>query len=216
MRNQSNRHSIENCSIVTKFIIFSQGFLFDKKERNCFHKNQSNIEEKSPLSSNDFSPVVTGQERPNVNGPINGPINGPVRLGTEGRKMRPTSLNIPNHLGVKHETEKLFQECNLKPCAAEQGKPRLTDGNRKAENAVGCEYVQREEAYSPRASELETQQCGKPVCKDCCKSMSAMENKLENLSACLERLETKFSADVEAIFALLRSRRGQKDFHTQV
>ena len=43
-----------------------------------------------------------------------------------------------------------------------------------------------------------------------------MEAKLENLSTCLEKLETKLSADIEAMFALLRTRKDQADFQTQV
>ncbi|KAL9966325.1 hypothetical protein ACROYT_G024379 [Oculina patagonica] len=81
--------------------------------------------------------------------------------------------------------------------------------------------VAREEAVLSPPSELQTQQCAEPVCRDCCKSLSVMENKLENLSSCLERLETKLSADVEAIFELLRAhseaiRDRKLDFHTQV
>jgi len=200
-----------------------KGFHLAENERNCYSNVESHKEQKSPVSSNDS--VFTRQRGPKVRN-VNGPVNGPVELGRGGMAPRPTSLNLPNHLSVKEEpsstikTKNSIQECDLKPCKAEQAQLRYSDGSRESRTSFGSRNsssaFQKEGACLRRASEQETEQCDQSVCGNCCKSLKAMENKLENLSTCLERLETKLSADVESIFELLRAGRRPKDFHTQV
>ena len=149
-----------------------------------------------------------------------------MELGTGGMAPRPTTLNLPNSLNVKEKdsltsrTDNSFQEFDLKPCVAEQSEPRYPNEIKERRTSSGSKNnpnsLPREDACLRRIYEQETKQCEQPVCRDCCKSLRVMENKLENLSTCLERLETKLSADVESIFELLRARRRQNDFHTQV
>ena len=90
--------------------------------------------------------------------------------------------------------------------------------SRTSSSSENGDSVARVEDVLSSPSKVETEQA---VCKDCCKSLSAMENKLENMSTCLARLETKLSADVEAIFELLRAhsqaiKERKLDVHTEV
>ena len=152
-------------------------------------------------------------------------LNGPVELGTSGIRPRPTSLDLPsNHIQRKEESAPSKSgissiESFLIPCVVEHER-YSNDGNQGRTSKSG-RSVAREEAGLRDSSEVETQQCDRPVCQNCCKSLSTMENRLEQLSSCLERLERKFSTDVEAIFELLRAhseaiRNRKLDFHTQV
>lgn len=157
-----------------------------------------------------------GQRGPKLRN-LNGPVNGRVELRTGRVATRPTSLNIPNHLTMKEQstsrprTETLLRDCDVKPSMAEQAKP--IGLNVTEENRTPC---QRNHGCVQIASELETEQCNQPVCRDCCKSVRAVENKLENLSTSLQRLEAKLSADVESMLEILRASRHLKDVQTQV
>ena len=153
-------------------------------------------------------------------------MNGPVELGTSGIRPRPTSLDLPsNHIHRKEESAasksgNSSPESFLIPCVAEH--ERHSDDGNEVRTSKSRRSVAREEAdLRGSFSEVETQQCDQPICRNCCKSLSTMENRLEKLSSCLERLESKFSTDVEAIFELLRAhseaiRDRKRDFHTQV
>ena len=152
-------------------------------------------------------------------------LNGPVESGTSGVRPRPTSLDLPsNHVQRKEESALTKSgdsslESFVIPCVAEHDR-YSNDGN-EVRTSKTARSVAREEASLRDPSEVETQQCDRPVCQNCCKSLSTMENRLEKLSSCLERLERKFSTDVEAIFELLRAhseaiRNRKLDFHTQV
>lgn len=198
-----------------------QDFLDLKKVNNGFVNVNSQVDE-LPMSPNDSTTIFTPRGTSNAGNAL----NGPVELGTSGIRPRPTSLNLPsNHVHLRDESapsKSEHQESYLIPCVAEH--ERYPNGGKESRTLTASRNggsVTKEEAVLSRPSEIQTQQCDQPVCRDCCKSLSVMENKLENLSSCLERLETKLSADVEAIFELLRAHkeaiRGRKlDFHTQV
>lgn len=194
-------------------------FLFSKNERhNCFSKVQPDIAEKSSLSSNDS--CSSRQEPANLRS-SNGPATkGPLRAEAGGGwKNRPTTLNIPNHLGVEKEASKYenpYRERHSKSCITERDKLKHSNRSRDTEESFASKNVANASACSSGANEQEKERYEQSVCKDCCESFSAMEAKLENLSTCLEKLETKLSADIEAMFALLRTRKDQADFQTQV
>ena len=153
-------------------------------------------------------------------------LNGPVELGASGIRPRPTSLHLPsNHVQRKEESApSKSRNCSLEsfliPCVAEH--ERYSNVGNEVRTSKSGRSVAREEAgLHSSPSEVETQQGDRPICRNCCKSLSTMENRLQKLSSCLERLERKFSTDVEAIFELLRAhseaiRDRKLDFHTQV
>lgn len=201
-----------------------QDFLDAKKVNNGFLNVNSQVDQ-SPTSQNDSTAVFPRQGTSNDRNSL----NGPVELATSGiQPTRPTSLNLPRNRVHRRDdsaplkSENTSQESYLSPCVAEH--ERYPNGGKESRTSSASKNgrsVVREDTVLSRPSELQTQQWDEPVCRDCCKSLSVMENKLENLSSCLERLETKLSADVEAIFELLRAhseaiRDRKLDFHTQV
>jgi len=150
--------------------------------------------------------------------------NGPVESGTSG--IRPTSLDLPsNHNQRKEECDPLKSgnsslESFLIPCVAKHER-YSHDGNEVRTSKTGLSVAREEGGLRGSPSEVATQECDQPVCRNCCKSLGTMEKRLEKLSSGLERLESKFSTDVEAIFELLRAhseaiRDRKMDFHTQV
>ena len=205
-----------------------QGVPLAENERNYYSsKVESQGEHKSPLSTNDSSSVLAWQEGQKVRN-SNGPMNRNAELGTDGITPRPTSLNIPNHLTLKEETsstsktETLVCGYDLKPCVTEQARAKNLDVSKENRASSGFEShshnFHTDDTSSRKASDLRTQQSDGPVCRDCCNSLRAVENKLENLSSSLEKLETKLSADVASIFEILRAHSHQRprDFQTQV
>ena len=215
-------------SLNIEWIIFSQGILLDENERNCCSSvAESHVQQKPPLSANDSSPVLAWQGEPKGRN-SNGPVNRSAELGTEGFTPRPTSLNIPNHLSLKEETSSTSKYetsvCgyDLKPCVTEQARTKNPDVSKENRAPSGfrnhSRTLQTDDTSSWKAYDPGTQQRDQPVCRDCCNSLRAVENKLENLSNSLEKLETKLSADVASIFEILRANRHQrpKDFQTQV
>ena len=170
------------------------------------------------MSSNDS---CSSRQEPSNLRSSNGPAaKGPLRAEAGGGwKNRPTTLNIPNHLGVEKGASKYenpYRERHSKSCITERDKLKHSNRSRDTEGSFASKNVANTSACSSGANEQEKERYEQSVCKDCCKSFSAMEAKLENLSTCLEKLETKLSADIEAMFALLRTRKDQADFQTQV
>lgn len=170
------------------------------------------------MSSNDS--CSSRQEPANLRS-SNGPAaKGPLRAEAGGGwTNRPTTLNIPNHLGVEKDSSKYenpYRERHSKSCINERDKLKHSNRSRDTEESFASKNVANASACSSGANEQEKERYEQSVCKDCCKSFSVMEAKLENLSTCLEKLETKLSADIEAMFALLRTRKDQADFQTQV
>lgn len=202
---------------------FSKDFL-DARKVNNYVVNVNSQKDQSPISPRDSSTICKRQEASD----LRNSLNGPVESGTSGIRPRPTSLDLPlNHVHRKEESapsksRNSSLESFLIPCVPKHER-YSNDGNkvRTPTASKSGRSVAREEAGLRSPSEVETQECDQPICRDCCKSLSTMENRLEKLSSCLERLESKFSTDVEAIFELLRAhseaiRDRKLDFHTQV
>lgn len=145
--------------------------------------------------------------------------NGPVKTGVELRpRTRPKSLNIPNHLHLRDEkpstlrTESPFRECgSAKPYVAEEAGPNGADFSRESTTSK-----QADDSCTEKSVDSHSEKCDQPVCRDCCNSIREVEKKLDNLSSCLQRLDTKLSTDVESIFGILRAIRHSRDFQTQV
>ena len=210
------------------FFLSSQDFLDAKTVNNGFVNVNSQVDPSPTYASpNDSITVCTRQETSNVSNSL----NGPAELGTSGIRPRPTSLHLPSSLVRRTnenvpqksaKTEICSQESYLIPCVAEQ--ERYPNGGKESRTSTSSRNGQsalREEAVLSERSESQIQQCEQSVCRNCCKSLTVMEDKLENLSTCLERLESKLSVDVEAIFELLRAhskaiKDRKLDFHTQV
>lgn len=217
-----------NSPLSIECIIFSQGILFGENERNCYSpKVEFKVEQKSPLSTNDSSSVRAWHEGQKVRN-SNGPMNRSAELGTEGIAPRPTSLNILNHVNLKEETSSTSKTetsvCgyDLKPCVPEQARTKNLDVSKESRASCGFKShshnFHTDDTSSRKASDLGTKQSDPPVCRDCCNSLRAVEDKLVNLSTSLEKLETKLSADVASIFEILRadSHQRPRDFQTQV
>ena len=159
---------------------------------------------------------------------IHNPVNGLLESGLGGLRSRPNTLDLAsNHLhgreeGAQSKSENPSHECFLLPQLVEQEKNLRGESEGRDSTVSQCgNVVQREEAVPRGPCDVETEKGNKSVCRDCFKSISVMENKLDNLSIRLERLETKLSSDVEAIFGLLRAhsetiKERKLDFHTQV
>lgn len=145
---------------------------------------------------------------------------GPLRAEAgSGWTNRPTTLNIPNHLDVEKEASKHenpFRERHSKSCITERDKRKHSSRSRDTEESFVSKNVASASACLSVENEQEKEKYEQSMCKDCCKYLSVMEDKLDNLSTCLEKLDSKLSADIEAMFALLRTRKDQADFQTQV
>ena len=198
----------------------SKDFLDTKKVNNHF-VNVDSQKEKSPMSPRNSSSMCKRQAESN----LGSSLNGPVESGTSGIRPRPTSLDLPSNHQRKEECAALRSgnsslESSLIPCVAEHERCSH-DGNEVRTSEIGRSVAREDAGLRGSPSEVETQLCDQPICRDCCKSLGTMEKRLEKLSSCLERLESKFSTDVEAIFELLRAhseaiRNRKLDFHTQV
>lgn len=177
-----------------------------------------------PIAPNGSSAGAVPQRTTNVYNSMNGPVD----LGRGEMRPRPNNLDLPSNSvnskkkGAQSTSEKSALGCFLLPQLV--GKLENSDIKAEAGNytASQCDQaVHREEAVPSNSCAAEAQKGDTNVCKDCCKSFSSMENKLDNLSTRLEKLETKLSSDVKAIFELLRThnenvRQRQRDYHTQV
>lgn len=198
-------------------------FLDVQEDKNCFINLETEVDHK-PKASNGSSTGAVPQETTNVYNYLNGPVD----LGEGGMRPRPNNLDLPSNCvhsimeGTQSTSENSALGCFLLPPLAE----RLGNSDIKAEarnsTASQCgQAVHREDAVSSNCYKGETEKRDTFGCKDSWKSFSAMENKLDNLSTRLEKLESKLSSDLEAIFELLRThnenlRQQQRDYHTQV
>lgn len=198
---------------------FSSKDFLDGRKVNNYVVNVDSQKDHSAVNS---STVYKRQAESN----LRNSLNGPMESGTSGIRPRPTSLDLPsNHVYRKKETAPSKSgnsslESFLIPCVVEH--ERHSSVGSEVRTSKSGQSVAREEAgLHGSPSDVDTQQCDRPICQNCCKSLGTMENRLEKLSSCLERLERKFSTDVEAIFELLRAhseaiRDRNLDFHTQV
>jgi len=201
---------------------FSFKDFLDTKKVNNHVVNVDSEKDKSPMSPKNSTTMCKRQAESN----LRNSLNGPMESGTSGIRPRPTSLDLPsNHIERKERSASSKSgnssvESFLIPCVAEHER-HSNDGNEVRTSKSGRSVAREEAGLRGSLSEVETQLCDQPICRDCCKSLSTMEERLEKLSSCLERLESKFSTDVEAIFELLRAhseaiRDRKLDFHTQV
>lgn len=129
-------------------------------------------------------------------------------------RPRPESLTIPNQPHFRDEKPSTLRtEATARSYVAEEA-ALITSEKKRGHRTSG---YQREDSCVKKSVDIKTDQSDKQsICRDCCNSIMAVETKLDNLSNCLQRLESKLSTDVESIFEILKARKHPTDVQTQV
>ena len=163
---------------------------------------------------------------------VNGPVNGSV-LNGKNETVPKQSSQVKTNLPVSLENDtppasggSSFHENGAKSLASQLRELNASVDERENRRSQTCQTNSNHveitiEPANCFSSGHQSSECCSSVCKDCCSSFREMQAKLDNLSSCLQRLETTLSADVEAIFGLLRAyneaiKERKLDFHTQV